>query len=117
MAMSALYGATANIILNVVLVYMIGIQGATIATVISSFIIYAVRKRAVGNEIMIHNYSEVVITWGLLCLQGAVEIYLSVWWLEIVIIAVIILMNKRTLMDLIITIRSIISKHGTEDKP
>lgn len=76
MAWSAVYGIGGNIVMNVVLVYLIGIQGATIATAISSLIIYLVRKRAVGQNIQIRNYKKaVLLTWGLLCLQAVIEIY------------------------------------------
>lgn len=51
MAKSAIYGASANIILNVVLIYLIGTQGAAIATVISAGIIYTIRKMAVIKKI------------------------------------------------------------------
>ena len=84
MMWSALIGAIANIILNIALVKIIGIQGATIATVICSYIIYAVRKKAVGNDIKIEKYSIVVITWLLLCLQATIEINF-VWYWELII--------------------------------
>ena len=62
-AMAAIYGATANIIFNIALVYLIGIQGATIATVIASYIIYHVRKKAVGGTMLINNYIVIWLTW------------------------------------------------------
>lgn len=100
MAMSALYGALANIIMNIVLIYFIGVQGATIATAISSFIIYWVRKRAVGNEIKINSYGIVLITWGLLAVQAIFEIYTRFWWAEIVIMLVMLFLNKNGIKEL-----------------
>lgn len=95
MAMSAVYGASANVILNIALVYYIGIQGATIATAISSFIIYWVRKRAVGDEIKIECYGIMLLTWGLLCVQAVIEIYTPFWWMEIILIIGIIVLNIK----------------------
>lgn len=93
MAMSAVYGATTNVVMNIVFVYLIGIQGATIATVISSFIIYWVRKRAIGDEIKIDGYGIILITWLLLCIQAIFEIYTHFWWIEIIIMILMLTLN------------------------
>ena len=101
MAMSAVYGASANVVMNILFVYLIGIQGATIATVISSFIIYWVRKRAVGDEIKIVGYEIVLFTWVLLCIQAILEIYTSLWWAELILMAVMLVFNLRVIKDLL----------------
>lgn len=75
MAKSAVYGAVSNIILNVLLIYFVGIQGAVIATALSSYIIYIVRKKSVGNMIIIKSYWKVSLTWGILCIQALAEIF------------------------------------------
>lgn len=41
---SAIVGAVANIIMNIVFVNLTGIQGATFATLVSSYIIYIIRS-------------------------------------------------------------------------
>lgn len=46
MMWSAIVGAVANIIMNIVFVNLTGIQGATFATLVSSYIIYIIRKYA-----------------------------------------------------------------------
>ena len=86
MMLSALVGAGVNIILNIALVYAIGIQGATIATVICSYIIYAVRKKAVGKDIYIKNYYIVILTWSILFIQSIVESYFANYIIEIILI-------------------------------
>lgn len=53
MMWSALIGAIANIIMNIAFVSIIGLRGATIATVICSYIIYVARKVTVGKDITI----------------------------------------------------------------
>ncbi len=108
MALASIYGGIANIIFNIALIYLIGIQGATIATVIASYIIYHVRKNAVGAEITIYNYRFVVITWGLLILQGIIEIYTSAWWLEVLIISVILWFNKNGIKEMLYTAQKLI---------
>ena len=101
MAMSAVYGAVANIIMNILFVWLIGIQGATIATAISSFIIYSVRKRAVGDGILIRGYNAVLITWGMLCVQALIEIYTPFWWIELLLMAAMLMLNWTTFKGLL----------------
>lgn len=100
MAMSAIYGAIINLVLNVVLVYLIGIQGATIATVISSYVIYSVRKHAASKEVKIDFYRVIIFTWAILCIQAVVEIYTAYWKIEIIFIAIILWINLYTLRKL-----------------
>ena len=101
MAMSAVYGASTNVILNILLVYLIGIQGATIATVISSLIIYLVRKKAVGNEIAINAYWKVPVTWLVLCLQALLEIYTPFWWAEVILMGALLIVNLKEFKEII----------------
>lgn len=75
MASSAVYGTVVNVFLNIILVKVMGIQGATIATVWSSYIIFAIRKHAIGNILGGKYYWRILTSWGLLCLQALIEIY------------------------------------------
>ncbi len=93
MALSALYGAGINIVMNFLLVYVIGIQGATIATVIASFIMYSVRKKAVGDGIVVKDYNIVLITWVVIIAQAFLEVFTSLWIMEIILIIFIIVIN------------------------
>lgn len=117
MAMSAVYGAGANLVMNILFVYAIGIQGATIATVISSFIIYAFRKRAVGDDIKIERYGFVLITWLLLCVQAVLEIYTGFWWLEIVLMVIMLGLNWRNLIQLVSMGRTLFLSSRSECTP
>ncbi len=112
MAMSAVYGASANVVMNIVFVYLIGIQGATIATVISSFIIYWVRKRAVGDEIRIEEYGVVLITWLLLCGQAVLEIYTPFWWAEVILLIVILVLNLSRIKKMINIMKALVMRKG-----
>lgn len=108
MMWSALIGAGANIVMNIVLVHFIGIQGATIATVICSYIIYVVRKIAVGKDIKIEGYVVVLFTWGLLCVQAFVESYLGNYVIEVVVMAALLAINIKPLQSLITMARTLI---------
>lgn len=110
MMWSALIGAVSNIILNIAFVQIVGIQGATIATAICSYIIYVVRKIAVGKEITIEHYATIPITWLLLFVQAAVEIYVGIWWLEIIIMIILLVINASTLKKLITGSKSAVEK-------
>ena len=93
MARSAIYGAVINIILNIVLIIWIGVQGATIATAVSAFVIYYVRKRAVGAGIKIEKEYKIMLMWILLCIQSLLEIYTKLWPAEMIIFFIIIVLN------------------------
>ena len=77
MALAGFVGATVNIILNFILIYLIGIQGATITTVISSFVPLAIRKIKIGDAFIITNYKKVLLSWVLLCIQSATLVYVN----------------------------------------
>lgn len=109
MMWSALIGAGTNIIMNIVFVYFIGIQGATIATVVCSYIIYVVRKVAVGKEIKIDGYGIVLHTWGLLCVQAIIEIYLSNYILEAVIMVALLAINIKAIKHLLTMSKNMIT--------
>lgn len=94
MAVSAMWGICANIILNIALVYAMGIQGVTIATAISSAVIFAVRRKHVGNAIKDQYPLRTILTWILLCGQAMVAVWLQqLIWLEVFMIAIVIAIN------------------------
>lgn len=108
MALSAIYGSIANIILNVILVVIIGLQGVTIATVFSSFIIYYVRKKAVGIDIKIEKYNIMKMTWLLLFVQTIIEIYTSFWFMEIPLMIIMLVINFKCLIYVYDIVKKII---------
>ena len=98
MMQSAIVSAIVNILMNIILVYLIGIQGATISTLICSYIIYFIRKRAVGKDIEIKGYSIVLLTWILLGIQAYIESYASNYYIEIIIVLMLLLVNMKQLV-------------------
>ena len=101
MALSAVYGASINVVLNIILVYLIGVQGATIATVISSFIIFCVRKTAVGKEMRLEGYNIILFTWLLLGCQAFFEIYSSSWWVELLLMIAMAVLNWNSIKQIV----------------
>ena len=112
MAMSAVCGAVANVIMNFLFVYLIGIQGAAIATAISSLIIFVVRKIAVGRDLSNKGMPVVVITWVLLCVQSLIEIYTLLWWVEIILMLVMVVLNLKGLKLLLDLGKSLLSRRS-----
>lgn len=102
---SALVGAVINLVLNIFLVKVIGVQGVTIATTISSFVIFFVRKKAVGGDIWLDNYSIVMVTWILLAMQALIEIYFESYVLEGLIMAVLLVINFGLLREMLYNLK------------
>lgn len=109
MAISAIYGTIANIIMNILLVYMMGIQGATIATLISSYIIYSYRIHVCKDDIDMKGYWKVLLTWLLLCVQAGIEIYFGTWTVEILIIIGIFAINGNVIFEVFSTLENSIT--------
>lgn len=110
MMWSAIIGASVNIVMNITLVYYIGIQGATISTLICSIIIYKIRKIAVGKDIIIEHYKLVLVTWLLLCVQAFAEIYLKAYIIEIILMIVMLIINKKNLYAILQNSKELIAK-------
>lgn len=107
MMWSAIVGAVANIIMNIVFVNLTGIQGATFATLVSSYIIYIIRKYAVGEDIYINNYYVIIVTWLILVVQGIIESNFMNYYLEILCVVVIIIINKNSVWQVLNLVKNI----------
>ncbi|MGI6501351.1 MAG: lipopolysaccharide biosynthesis protein [Anaerostipes sp.] len=110
MMWSAIIGAGSNVVLNVILVFCWGIQGATIATVFSSYIIYWIRKKAVADDIFINQYPTIVITWILLCIQAVIEITKLSVLIELLLMIIMLILNKRRVFELVDSLKRVITK-------
>lgn len=76
---SALLGAVVNIVLNIILVYYIGPQGAAIATLLSSIVIFSLRFYYVKSMFYKENpLGIVLVSWCVLIVQGIVQISMSI---------------------------------------
>lgn len=101
MAYSAIYGSIINIILNLILIYILDIQGATIATMISSYVIYLLRNNVAKGYFYNDYYKNFYLMWLLLIIQSIFEIYTSYMIFEIVIMIILIFINKNIILDLV----------------
>lgn len=101
MAISAICGTGMNIVMNILLVHFMGVQGATIATVLSSHVIYVIRRKAAKQDFYVRGYWKVLATWALLCLQATIEIYTGAWYAEIGIIGILLLLNMNVIREMI----------------
>lgn len=99
MMWSAIIGVIFNAIFNIVLIYLIGIQGATIATMGSSLIIYLIRRYGANKDIVI--YDNYWVTWILLIIEASVEICLGNYIIELIIIGIVLIINKNLILEVI----------------
>ena len=100
MMWSAIIGTATNAVLNIVLIYYVGIQGATIATVCSSLIIFLVRLKGVGDDIQIRDMYY--LTWILLAIQATVEITTRNTLIEIGLCSIMFVLNWKQIKYLIL---------------
>lgn len=107
MAQSAIWGAVVNLILNFLLVYYIGIQGATLATMISSYVIYQVRRTATKKEFYIDKYSHIILSWMMLIIQAIIEVYVQNYYIELTIVVIIILLYSKSIIGMMKSLLSV----------
>ena len=100
-AKSAVIGATINVVLNIVMVYMIGIQGACIATAVSSFIIYYYRKKAASKLFQIKKYSICILLWIMVVLQAFIKVYLHIDYIDYLILFVEVIICRNVLKRIV----------------
>lgn len=74
-AKSSLVGAFVNMGLNIVLIFFIGVQGAAVATAVSSLLIYLMRWYVIRDIIEYNVHKKIVLSVLILCMQAALKIY------------------------------------------
>ena len=112
MAKSAIYGSLVNILLGIVLVYFIGIQGATIATMIASLVIYIIRHRELEFILFGKNYKYNLIAWILLVVQSIFAVYTDIYLVQMSILLGLVVVFRTYIYDLIKKVFSIIKKQN-----
>lgn len=105
MARSAAYGIVINIGLNILFCLAIGTQGITIATMISSFIIYYIREKATKGKARSNEYKMIIFTWILLMMTSVVMIYTNAVWIAVIIIIFISFLYRQTIIAILETFR------------
>lgn len=108
LGISSLIGTISNVILNVVFVLLIGPQGAAIATVIASFIIFILRKKALNGQIAFTSYSKDCISWVILVLQAICMVYVPWIYIQFVFITIFVVINKHDILKLFDDIKGMV---------
>lgn len=115
MARSALGGIIVNIFLNYILLKTIGIQGVTIATAVSSFCMYIIRKISIRN--VINTKDSVAFYLSLLLLSGLAitEILLQNYIIEIVLLLLMLACNYKQISGMISKSKSLFKEKNDEN--
>lgn len=100
MAKSAIYSFLINVIMCSMLTYFVGIQGAAIASVLTSYVFYCVRKHAVGDLLNFSMNKRIIMSWVVLCMQAVIEIYVGLYLMQIVLIAVQIVLYRNCIWNI-----------------
>ena len=101
MAKSAVLGSVSNTVLNILLIWTIGLQGATIATAISSLIIYVSRKRFIKRNLSKNVCQVAYVSWFILALQAVAECYFMNYWASISLFILTCIVNRRCLINMV----------------
>lgn len=109
MMWSAIVGAIVNAVLNIMLIFLIGVQGATVATMISSFTIYIVRRYGIGDDILIEDWYW--CTWILLIVQATIEVVSGNRFMELILCVIMLIINwenvKYVMQKVIKTVKQV----------
>lgn len=105
MAKAAVIGSIVNFILNIVLIMTLGVQGAVIATAISSFTIYFVRWWYAKDLLTVEIYPKLYITWLLLLIEAIAEISLSTHAIQSVVLLLLVMINRSSITGIFKAVR------------
>ena len=94
MAKAAIIGSIFNLALNVVLIKLIGVQGAAIATAISSFVIYFVRWWYARDLLESRIYPKLYGSWILVSISALAEILFNGCLVQIIVIVLLLRMHR-----------------------
>ncbi len=110
MALSAVVGSVANIILNILLVLLIGIQGATVATAVSSFFIFVVRYLAARRIVEITDKWKILSSWVFIVVLAIMEILSVNIIIEIAITLIVVILYYKEILKCCFIMLSTIKK-------
>lgn len=99
MMWSAIVGAFVNAVLNIILILFMGVQGAAVATMISSLAIFIIRRYGVGKDILI--VDRYWLTWLILIAQACAEVSIGTYILELALIGMMIALNAANIKSVI----------------
>lgn len=113
---TTIFGALLNVVLNIPLVYFIGINGAAVATMLSHFITWVIRIRDTKDSLKItYNIKVIAISIALLFLQSGL-LYITEDILQLVtgsiIFVIVVMINFKELRPVFAKFETIILKKG-----
>ena len=108
LGLAALYGALTNLVLNVALVYIMGVQGAAIATAISSFVIFQFRLKAVGKDGIYFSYFMLILPWLIMVVQSVFVIYTKLYFVQPVVILIYVFLIRKEIKKLALPLKNMI---------
>ena len=114
LGVSSLVGAGINVVLNIILILLIGVQGAAVATAVSSYSIYALRKHAVGEKIRIERYGIIMLSWLLILVQAAIAIYWENVFAELLLFLTFLFLSRDELVEVGVKMKTLIVKRETK---
>lgn len=104
---TSVIGAIINVIGNVILIPRTGVNGASISTMISFFIVWIIRIFDTKKYVIIHiNFWKMIINFGVLFVQIS-NLYMNYSYqiiINIILFFVLIIINRRVLLILIVKI-------------
>ncbi len=109
LGVSSLIGTVSNVVLNIAFVLLIGPQGAAIATVIASFIIFVLRKKALNSQIAFVSYGKDCLSWIVLVLQAICMVYVSWIYPQFIFLIVFVVINRNDIKELLYNVKGILS--------
>ncbi len=110
MATSAILGALTNLVMNILMVHYFGIQGAVVATAVSSFVIYIVRKVYCNDRLNKKVNTVVYLSWLTLICEAWVEVNMQNYLIEILCIALLLLVNREYIKEVLLKIKGLIRR-------
>lgn len=98
--MSSIVGFATNLILSIVLVNLIGIQGAAVATAASSFVIYEVRRKYLSKDFFGKEYWMIIGSWIVLLFAAIAEAHLTSYVLTMLCLVTILIIYRQQIMQI-----------------
>lgn len=110
MGESAVISAIANTVMNIVFVKWFGVQGATIATALSSFLIFAIRANHTQDVLSKKSIFTSFFVWLMLCVSAWLYVYSKYYILILIPMVAVFMCHRKVYYTLFCSAKRIIKK-------
>lgn len=110
MGESAVISAIANTVMNIVFVKCFGVQGATIATALSSFLIFAIRANHTQDVLSKKSIFTSFFVWLMLCVSAWLYVYSKYYILILIPMVAVFMCYRKVYYTLFCSAKRIIKK-------